>query len=131
MAPQQAIEMILTRQLASSLALPIFVVDPQGTLVFYNELAEPILGRRFDETGAMPMSEWSTIFTPTDEAGVALAPTALPLAIALAEQRPAHRAFWIYGLDNVHRHIEATCLPLMGQTQRVLGAIAFFWEVVA
>jgi hypothetical protein len=30
MSPQQAIEMILTRQLASYLALPIFVVDPEG-----------------------------------------------------------------------------------------------------
>ena len=62
MSRQQAIEMILTRQLASYLALPIFVVDPEGILVFYNEPAEPILSRRFDETGAMPMSEWSTIF---------------------------------------------------------------------
>ena len=130
MSPQQAIEMILTRQLASYLALPIFVVDPEGILVFYNEPAEPILGRRFDETGAMPMSEWSTIFKPTDEAGVALAPTALPLAMALAEQQPAHRALWSRGLDNVPRHIEATCLPLIGQTQRFLGAIAIFWEVV-
>jgi PAS domain-containing protein len=130
MSPQQAIEMILTCQLASYLALPIFVVDPEGMLVFYNESAEPILGKRFDETGAMPMSEWSTIFQPTDEAGVALAPTALPLALALAEQRPVHRAFWIHGLDNVRRHIEATCLPLIGQTRGFLGAVALFWEVV-
>jgi hypothetical protein len=61
---------------------------------------------------------------------MALAPEALPLTIALAEQRPVHRAFWIHGLDNVHRHIEATCLPLIGQTQRFLGAMAIFWEVV-
>ena len=39
--PQQEIEMILVRQLASYLAMPIFIVDPQGTLVFYNEPAEP------------------------------------------------------------------------------------------
>jgi len=77
----------------------------------------------------MPMSEWSTIFEPMDEAGVPIAPKELALAIALAEQRPAHRAFWIRGLDNVHRHIEATCLPLVGQAQRFLGAIAIFWEV--
>ncbi len=55
MPPQQEIEMILARQLASYLVMPIFVVDPAGTLVFYNEPAEPILGRRFDETGAMPL----------------------------------------------------------------------------
>jgi PAS domain-containing protein len=129
MPPQQEIEMILARQLASYLIMPIFVVDPAGTLVFYNEPAELILGRRFEETGAMPMREWSTIFEPTDEAGAPIAPAELALAIALAEQRPAHRAFWIRGLDNVHRHIEATCLPLIGQAQRFLGALAIFWEV--
>ena len=129
MAPQQEIEMILARQLASYVIMPIFVGDPAGTLVFYNEPAELILGRRFEETGAMPMREWSTIFEPTDEAGAPIAPAELALAIALAEQRPAHRAFWIRGLDNVHRHIEATCLPFIGQAQRFLGALAIFWEV--
>jgi PAS domain-containing protein len=45
--PQLEIEMILMRQLASYLAMPIFIVDPVGNLVFYNEPAESILGRRF------------------------------------------------------------------------------------
>ena len=126
---QQEIEMILVRQLASYLAMPIFVVDPEGTLVFYNEPAEPLLGRRFEEAGEMSLSEWSTIFEFTDEAGVPLAPKELPLTIALAERRPAHRALWARGLDNVRRHIETTCFPLVGQAQRYLGAIAIFWEV--
>ena len=127
--PQQEIEMILVRQLASYLAMPIMVVDSEGVLVFYNEPAEPILGRRFEETGEMPMSEWSTIFEPTDEQGVPLAPQELPLVIALAEQRPAHRVLWIRGLDHVPREIEVTCFPLIGQANRYLGAIAIFWEV--
>jgi PAS domain-containing protein len=55
--PQQEIEMILVRQLASYLAMPIFVVDPQGTLVFYNEPAELLLGRRFEETGEMSIAD--------------------------------------------------------------------------
>jgi hypothetical protein len=75
------------------------------------------------------MSEWTTIFEPTDEGGVPIAPKEVPLAIALAERRPTHGVLWIRGLDNVQRHIEATCLPLIGQAQRYLGAIAIFWEV--
>ena len=126
--PQQEIEMILVRQLASYLAMPIFVVDPEGTLVFYNEPAESLLGRRFEETGEMPMSEWSTIFEPTDETGVPIAPNEVPLAIALTERRPAHRGLWIRGLDNVQRHLEVTGFPLIGQANRYLGAIAIFWE---
>ena len=54
------IQIILTRQLAGYLSVPTFLVDPNGTLLFYNEPAEVLLGRRFDETGAMPAEEWST-----------------------------------------------------------------------
>jgi PAS domain-containing protein len=128
--PQQEIEMILVRQLASYLAMPIFIVNLRGTLVFYNEPAESILGRRFEETGEMPIAEWSTIFKPTDKAGQPIAPEDLPLAIALAERRPAHCALWIQGLDKVQRHLEVTGFPLIGQANRYLGAIAIFWEVI-
>jgi PAS domain-containing protein len=127
--PQREIEIILARQLASYLATPIFIVDPQGTLAFYNEPAEAILGRRFDETGEMRAEEWSTLFRPVDENGEPLQPDALPLVIALKEQHPSHRSFSISGLDGVLRHIQVTAFPLIGQADRFLGAIAIFWEV--
>jgi PAS domain-containing protein len=126
---QKPIELILTRQLASSLAMPIFLVDGDGTLVFYNEPAERLLGRRFEETGEMPASEWSTIWDPSEADGVPLAPERLPLMIAFAERRPTHGDFWIQGLDGTRRHIEATAFPLVRLTDQVLGAVVLFWEV--
>jgi PAS domain-containing protein len=128
---QRDIETILTRQLASYLAIPIFLVDMQGTLVFYNESAELLLGLRFHETGEMPIDEWSVIFKPVDEHGAPITPNRLPLVIAIAEQRPAHRRFFIHGLDQTRRHIELTAFPLIGQAGRALGAVALFWEVGA
>lgn len=125
---QREIEIILTRQLASYLALPIFITDPVGTLVFYNEPAEAILGRRFEETGEMPLAEWGQIYTAADPAGMALSVEELPLTIALRERRPAHRRMTIRGLDGVHREIEVTALPLIAQAGRHLGAVALFWE---
>jgi PAS domain-containing protein len=126
--PQREIEVILTRQLASYLALPIFIVDPDGTLLFYNEPAEAILGHRFEETGEMPASEWSLLYT-TDTGDDSVAPEELPLMIALREHRPAHGRLTIRGLDHVRRQIEATAFPLIGQAGRSLGAVAIFWEV--
>jgi PAS domain-containing protein len=128
-AVDKEIEVILTRQLASYLATPIFIVDPAGTLLYYNEPAELVLGRRFEETGEMPIEEWSTIFIPVDEDGTPLAPHDLPLVIALNERRPAYRVFWIQGLDRVRRHIHLTAFPLVGMGDRFLGALAMFWEV--
>jgi PAS domain-containing protein len=126
--PQKAVEIILMRQLASYLAVPIFLVDPAGRLLFFNEPAEALLGRRYDETGEMPVEEWSTVFAPRDEAGARLPADALPLVIALRKRQAAHRTFWIRGLDGVERKIAATALPLEGQGGRHLGAVAFFWE---
>ena len=51
--PQQPLELILLRQCASHLAMPIWIMGPDGNLLFYNEPAEPILGRRFDEAGEL------------------------------------------------------------------------------
>jgi PAS domain-containing protein len=128
---QKPIEVILTRQLASTLAMPVFLVDPEGTLVFYNEPAERVLGMRFEETGEMPAGEWSTLWAPTEDDGRPLAPERLPLMIAVAERRPAHGEFWIRGLDGARRHIEATAFPLMRLTDQVVGAVVLFWETPA
>ncbi|MDX2167880.1 MAG: PAS domain-containing protein [Deltaproteobacteria bacterium] len=126
--PQRAIELILTRQLASTLAMPVFLVDPAGTLVFYNEPAEAVLGMRFDETGEMPAAEWATLWSPFDADGNALGSDKLPLMIAVAEQRPVHGSFWIRGLDGARRHIEATAFPLTRVTNEIVGAVVIFWE---
>jgi len=128
---QREIEVILTRQLASYLAMPIFIVDPAGALIFYNESAEGILGERFEETGEMPASEWATRYAPTDEAGAAIAPEKLPLMVALDEHRLAHGELWLRGRDNVRRHIEASAFPLIGQADRFLGAVVIFWEIAS
>jgi PAS domain-containing protein len=126
--PQKPIELILMRQLAGTLATPIFLVDPAGTLVFYNPPAERVLGLRFDETGEMPLDEWSRLWRPTDDAGNPMPPERVPLAITLAERRPAHGAFWIAALDGARRRIETTSIPLIAVPDTVVGAAAIFWE---
>lgn len=125
----EEIERILMRQLAGYLAMPIFVVDADGNLLFYNEPAEELLGRRFDEAGPMPAAEWSTVFLPRDADGSPISPDDLPLMIALRKHQPAHRSFWITGHDGVARRLGLTAFPLEGQGGRHLGAVAIFWVV--
>lgn len=129
--PQQEVEMILMRLVASYLAMPVFLVGPAGSLLYYNEPAEKILGKRYEETGEMPLEEWSTVFVPTDEKGAVIAPEHLPLAKAVREGCPAHGEFWIRGLDETPRHISVTAFPLVGQNERNLGSVAIFWETGA
>ena len=127
MAPP--IQIILLRQLAGYLSVPLFLVDPKGDLLFYNEPAEVILGRRFEETGAMSADVWSSAFTPEDEHGNRLPPGKLPLTISVAERRPAYRRLFIRGLDGVLRHVEIAAIPIIGLQGDFLGAAALFWEV--
>ena len=126
---QKQVEVILARHLASYLATPIFIVDPQGSMIYYNEPAEAILGRCYEETGEMPLGVWSSIYSPTDEAGRPFAPDALPLSIALNNRQTSSARFWINSLDGVRRHIEVTAFPLIGQGDRYLGGIALFREL--
>jgi PAS domain-containing protein len=126
---QKEIEVILARQLADNLAMPIFIVDPQGALIFYNEPAQRILGLRYEETGELPAEEWAALFQPADVEGNPLPVETLPLMIAVTRRQPVHRRLSIRSLDGSRRQIQATAIPLLGQANRFLGAMAIFWEV--
>jgi PAS domain-containing protein len=124
---EKRLEVILTRLLAGYLATPVVVVDAAGTLLFFNEPAEILLGQRFDETGELPAATWSTFFSLTDSNDAPIPIEALPLTTALAQRRPAHGAFWIHTLDGKRRHVEVTALPLIGLARAELGALATLW----
>jgi PAS domain-containing protein len=123
----QPVELILVRHLASRLAIPVFVVDQVGDLIYFNEPAERVLGRRFDEIRAMPFDEWTTAFVPA-AAGRQLAIDELPLVSALRRGAPAHQAMEIVAGDGAMRSIEVTAFPIVGPAGRTLGAVAMFWE---
>ena len=54
----EPIEIILLRQWASYLGLPVWIMDAEGSLIFYNEAAELLLGgRRFEESGAISVED--------------------------------------------------------------------------
>ena len=122
------IEIILNRQLADCLSIPVFITDISGNLIFYNEPAEKVLGTRFEETGEMSVEIWSTIFKPLDEQGKPLAPEGLPLVQTLDDRHPHHRAFWIESLQGKPEKISVTSYPIIGRTGSFLGAVAIFWE---
>jgi PAS domain-containing protein len=126
--PQKDVELILLRQWASYLTMPVFIAGADGNLLFYNEPAETILGRSYEFAGEMPLEDLATIFETTDEDGTPLSTDALPLGIALFKHRPSHRRFRIRGLDGVWRLVDATAFPIEAQAGRCLGAVAFFWE---
>lgn len=122
------LEMILLRQLTSYLATPMFIVDPDGALVYFNEPAEQILGRPFDSTDPMDLDDWAAAFRPETVDGGPLVADELPLVRAVRRGRPGQMDFRITGLDGAPRTLSVTAFPLIGLHDRHLGAVAIFWE---
>jgi PAS domain-containing protein len=126
--PQQPIEMILLRQLAEHLAIPVWVIDAQGDLVFFNEAAEPTLGIRADDVDQMPYEAWTTGFSPRDIEGNPIAGENLPPVKALRQGTPQHDTLEITGGDGVARRIVISAFPLTGGHGDIMGSVAMFWE---
>ncbi len=122
------IEIILSRQLADCLTVPVFIVDPKGTLIFYNEPAEEILGQKFEDTGPMKAFYWGTSFFPHDEDGKDIPTEELPLAQTINNKEPAHKTFWIKSLNGKSTKISVTSIPIIGRSKNFSGAMAIFWD---
>ena len=125
---QKDIELILLRQWASHLDMPIFLFAADGAMLFYNEPAESLVGVRFDEAGEMPAPRIARIFKTKNADGTPMKAEDLPLTIALKHRKPSHRVVRYEGLDGRHRTVEVTAVPLNAQGGRNLGAVIFFWE---
>lgn len=129
MASQQPIEMILLRQLASYLTLPIWMMDEGGNLLYYNEPAEKLLGIRFDDAGPITAAQLADLFRATDLSGVPIPDDEMPVVLALTNRFPAHRSIRFCGFDGVWRDVEISAMPVEGQSSRFLGVFATFWEI--
>lgn len=126
--PSYDIEIILSRQLADSLSMPVFITDIEGNLIYYNEPAEEILGKRFEETGVMPVEVWGKIFKPMDEFKNPLPAEELPLVKTLRNVYPYHKTFWIESLQGKSQKISVTSFPIIGRSGNFSGGIAIFWK---
>jgi PAS domain-containing protein len=126
MQGQRPLELILARNLMSSISTPSLLVGRAGEIIFYNDAAGTLLGRRFEETGRLSASEWSNEFGPFDPEGKPIPYEQLSLTHMLRHNRPAHSAFQIRSLKGTVHNIIASAVPIVGG-DGFQGAIVFFW----
>lgn len=123
---QKPLELILARNLMSALSTPAFLVDEGGVLVFYNEAAGALLGKRFEELGTVGAEEWGSLFGPFDQNGEPIPYDELPLVIAVRNGRPAHADFEISSTDGTRHQVEISAFPIL-TAHGSQGAIAVLW----
>lgn len=108
--------------------MPIVIVDAAGTLIYWNEPAELLIGLRFEESGEIPASEWREQFAVSDVDRQLIPQDEWPLVIALTRHQPVSRTIWL-GMPNGNwRHIEWTSVPFIAQGGEFLGVQSVFWE---
>ena len=87
---QHNLVLILARSFAAQLATAVFLLDPEGTIIYYNEAAERLTGRPFIEGAGSTADEWLSRTQPRDEEGVEVGVQDLPLGTTMLKQQPAH-----------------------------------------
>jgi PAS domain-containing protein len=126
---QKPLELILARNLLSSISTPGFLVDKDNVLVFYNEAAGVLLGKRFEETGKLPAKVWGRMWGPVGDEDEVLPIDELPLTVALRQGRPSHASFQVQASTGERHHIEVSAIPLVATGGGFRGALAVFWPV--
>jgi PAS domain-containing protein len=126
MAPQKPLELILARNLLTSISTPAFLVDQEAAVVFYNEAAGALLGRSFEDVGRMSPEEWTSTYGPFGADGTPVELDELPTTRAVREGRPAHAVFTIRSANGM-RQIESSAFPIVASEQGSSGAMIFFW----
>ena len=129
MPSAKSIQIILARQLASSIATPILLVDADGTLIYYNEGAERIFNQRFDETGEVAAAEWTARIAAVDDQRNPMPAADRPMMKVLAERHPVSQTMWTRATDGEWRHLHITAFPIIGERDTLLGAMSIFWEI--
>lgn len=123
----QPVELIIARNLIAAVELAAFIVDPEGTIVFFNDSAGELIGRRFDEVGPLTRDEWNSRFGPFDEFGKLIPTRDMPLSLALREGLPANGRFSLHKEDGETLEVEVSALPLV-TALGFEGAIVVFWQ---
>ncbi len=127
--PQKPLELILARNLLTSVTTPAFLVARDGQLLFYNEAAGAMLGRPFEDIGQLDRGAWTREFGPFGEDGEPIPIGELPLTRALRDGRPAHTELRIRSSDGEMHRVAASAMPIVGAGSGASGAMVIFWPV--
>ena len=123
---QRPLELILARNLLTSLSTPAFLAADDGSLVFYNEAAGALLGMSFEESGRLGPGEWSATFGPFDTEGEPIPVEELPTTKTLRAGRPTHAEYRIHSTSGKAHKVEVSALPIVSD-EGARGAMVVFW----
>ncbi len=128
-APQKPLEMILARNLLSALSTPALLLDGPGRIVFFNDAAACLIGKRFEETGPISHEQWRASVGPFSADGEVIPFRELPLTGDLRGGHAGHQRHLLRPADTDHLvEFDVTGLPIVATGGGFRGAMVFFWR---
>jgi PAS domain-containing protein len=124
----QRLLIVQARNLITNLALPAALTDAEGQLLFFNDAAGELLGRRFEEVGRLSREDWAREIGPFDDQGRAVATDELPIANVVNTGRPAQGRYHLRLDRQELREVEVSALPL-AEPGFLEGVLLVFWPV--
>ena len=121
------LELILARNLVSSISVAAILIDAAGRIVFFNEAAADVIGAPFEEVGVLEPEEWNAKYGPLDGDGRPVPQDELPVATAVREARPAHARLSVRAERGIIE-IEIAAVPLTGAAG-YHGSMVVFWPL--
>ena len=125
---RHSLPLILARELAANLATPMFLIDAEGSLVFFNEAAELMLGRSYADVGGITANEFGARLQLAELDGTPMRRRDSPAGVAFYRREPSHRTVLATALDGTRRPFEVTAYPLFGRVGEMHGVLTVFWE---
>lgn len=126
---QKALTLILGRELAANLATPMFLIDAEGQLVYFNEAAEEVIGRTWADVGEISSLEFGAMLDLQDIDGGQMRRRDTPTSLSFNERRPAHAVLQAKMSDGSRKVVEVTAYPLFARTDEMHGVVTIFWTV--
>ena len=115
---QKPLELILARNLLTSVSTPGFLVDHEATLVFYNEAAAALLGRSFEDAGQMSAERVDRRLRPAGRVGQAMSVDENELTEAIrAGPAGARRLSRSAPPTSTSAQIEAAAFPIVASSR--------------
>src|SRR5262249_62358748 len=101
----------------------------RGRVSFHQAPARGILGGGSGEAGHTDQEDAARLTELSDAPAAGPDEVGRPLVTALQQRRPAHARRWLLRRgDRVRLPVELTAFPIIDQEDRLLGAVAVFWE---
>jgi PAS domain-containing protein len=125
---QKPLELILARNLITAISTPAFLVDVPGQIIFFNEAAGSLFGRRFEETGPISHDEWRETVGPFDGGGDPIPFLDLPLTQSLRRGVAGHHRHMLRPAGGELEAFEVSGVPIVATGGGFRGAMVFFWK---